>query len=230
LALFARVVLDPFADLSHEWRQIIVFLSLASMILGSVAAIVQTNIKRLMAYSSIGHVGYALVGLAAGTQEGVQGLLIYLAIYLAMNVGAFACILLMRREDGTATENISDLAGLAQTRPMLAAALAIFMFSLAGIPPLAGFFGKFYIFISAVNAGLVWLAVLGVLASVIGAYYYLRVIKVMYFDKSTVTFEKSNDKPMNVIIAVSAFVTVCFVLAPSSITVPAEAAALALLP
>ncbi|MDA5193752.1 NADH-quinone oxidoreductase subunit NuoN [Govanella unica] len=230
LALFARVVLDPFADLSHEWRQIIVFLSLASMVLGSVAAIVQTNIKRLMAYSSIGHVGYALVGLAAGTHEGVQGLLVYLAIYLAMNIGAFACILAMRREDGTATENISDLAGLAQSRPMLAAAFAVFMFSLAGIPPLAGFFGKFYIFISAVHAGLIWLAVLGVLASVIGAYYYLRIVKVMYFDAPTVRFEASSGKTLNVVLAATAFVTVCFVFAPSTIVVPAATAAAALVP
>ena len=229
LALFTRVVLGPFGAMVHEWQQIIIFLAIASMGLGAVAAIVQTNIKRLMAYSSIGHVGYALVGLAAGTEQGVAALLIYLAIYLAMNVGAFVCILSMRKSDGM-TEEISDLAGLAQTRPGMAAALAIFMFSLAGIPPLAGFFGKFYVFVAAVNAGLVGLAVIGVVASVIGAYYYLRIIKIMYFDEPEEPFVGPITREMGIILTATAVFTALFVLYPSPILDSATAAAAALVP
>lgn len=229
LALFARVVYEPFAELHGQWQQIIVFLSIASMGLGAVAAIVQTNIKRLMAYSSIGHVGFALIGLAAGTQEGLRGLLIYLSIYLAMNVGTFVCILAMRKKEGM-SEDIRDLAGLAQTRPGLAAALAVFMLSLAGIPPLAGFFGKFYIFLAAVNAGLVPLAVIGVLASVIGAYYYLRIVKIMYFDDPTVEFERPMARDMGVILVVTAVFTALFVIHPTPVIDTAAAAAAALTP
>ncbi len=228
LALFARVVLDPFAGLADEWRQIIIFLSLASMVLGAVAAIVQTNIKRLMAYSSIGHVGYALVGLAAGTELGVRGLLIYLAIYLVMNVGTFVCILAMRRKEG-ATEQISDLAGLSRTNPFMAAALAVFMLSLAGIPPMAGFFGKLFIFTAAVNAGLWPLAIIGVVSSVVGAYYYLRIIKIMYFDEPTTEFV-SMGRSMGVIMAVTCAVTLLFALAPATVVTPAGTAAAALIP
>ncbi|HEY5082031.1 MAG TPA: NADH-quinone oxidoreductase subunit NuoN [Bauldia sp.] len=182
MALFVRVMVGPFAAVTHDWQQIITFISIASMVLGSFAAIGQHNIKRLMAYSSIGHMGYALVGLAAGSQAGVQGVIIYLLIYLAMTLGTFACILSMRRAGG-AVEEISDLAGLAKTKPIMAFFLAMLMFSLAGIPPLAGFFAKFYVFLAAIQAGLYPLAVIGVLASVVGAYYYLRIIKVMYFDE-----------------------------------------------
>ena len=166
-----------------------VFISIASMLLGAFAAIGQTNIKRLLAYSSIGHVGYALVGLAAGTPRGVYSVLVYMAIYLVMTVGTFGCVLLMRRH-GRAVEAIDDLAGLASTQPLLAAALAVFMFSLAGIPPLAGFFAKLYVFMAAIDAGLVPLAVIGVLASVVGAYYYLRIVKVMYFDEAREAFDR----------------------------------------
>ena len=229
LALFARVVYEPFAALHHEWQQIIVFLSIASMVLGAVAAIVQTNIKRLMAYSSIGHVGYALIGLAAGTEEGLRGLLIYLAIYLAMNIGAFVCILAMRKTEGM-SEEISDLAGLARTRPGLAAALAIFMFSLAGIPPLAGFFGKFYIFLAAVHAGLVPLAVIGVVASVIGAYYYLRIVKVMYFDEPVVEFERPLARDMGLIVTAAAVLVALFVIYPTPLLTTAANAASWLMP
>jgi NADH-quinone oxidoreductase subunit N len=182
MALFVRVMVGPFAAVIHDWQQIITFISIASMVLGSFAAIGQHNIKRLMAYSSIGHMGYALVGLGAGSQAGVQGVIIYLLIYLAMTLGTFACILSMRRAGG-AVEEISDLAGLAKTKPIMAFFLAMLMFSLAGIPPLAGFFAKFYVFLAAIQAGLYPLAVIGVLASVVGAYYYLRIIKVMYFDE-----------------------------------------------
>src|SRR5690606_10993902 len=162
------------------WQQILVLVSIASMVLGAFAAIGQNNIKRLMAYSSIGHVGYILLGLAAGTEEGVRGILLYVALYMVMNLGTFAVILSMRRHDAM-VENISDLAGLSRSQPLMALALAIFMFSMAGIPPLAGFFGKLYVFMAAVNAGLVIPAVIGVLASVVSAYYYLRIIKVAYF-------------------------------------------------
>jgi NADH-quinone oxidoreductase subunit N len=158
------------------------------MALGAFAAIGQRNIKRLMAYSSIGHMGFALVGLAAGTAEGVQGVLVYMAIYVTMTLGTFACILSMRR-DGRLVEDISDLSGLARTKPAMAFFLAMLLFSLAGIPPLAGFFAKFYVFLAAIKAGLFALAVLGVLASVVGAYYYLVIVKIMYFDEPARGFE-----------------------------------------
>lgn len=189
MILIVRLVMGPFGPLMDEWRQVIVFLSIASMVLGSFAAIIQTNIKRLMAYSSIGHMGYALVGLAAGSGAGVQGVIFYMTIYMVMSVGTFACILAMRRQ-GRMVEQISDLAGLSRTQPLLALVLAIFMFSMAGIPPLAGFFGKFYVFMAAVEAGLIGLAVIGVLASVVGAFYYLRIIKVMYFDEAVEPFDR----------------------------------------
>jgi len=182
-ALFARVLHDAFASSISDWQQILAFLAVVSMFLGSIAAIGQTNIKRLMAYSSIGHMGFALMGLAAGTQEGVQGLLIYMAIYVTMNVGVFAFILNMER-DGNAVTEIAALGNYSRTDPARALALAVLMFSLAGIPPLVGFFGKFYVLLAAVNAGLTWLAVAGVVASVIGAYYYLRIIYLMYFGEA----------------------------------------------
>jgi NADH-quinone oxidoreductase subunit N len=174
-ALTVRTLLAAFPSVTHEWQQIVTFLAIASMALGSFAAIGQRNIKRLMAYSSIGHMGYALVGLAAGTAEGVQGVIVYLAIYLAMTLGTFACILAMRRH-GRMVEDIDQLAGLSTTSPMMAFLLAMLLFSLAGIPPLAGFFAKFYVFLAAINAGLYALAVIGVLLSVVGAYYYLRIV------------------------------------------------------
>src|SRR6202040_2919215 len=187
LALFIRFMIEPFGALIAEWRQIIVFLSIASMVLGAVAAIAQQNIKRLMAYSSIGNMGYALIGLAAGTADGVQGVLVYMAIYVAMTLGTFACIIAMRRPDG-AVERISDLAGLARTKPAMAFWLAMMMFSLAGIPPLAGFFAKFYVFLAAIKAGLFALAVIGVVTSVVGAYYYLSIVKIIYFDEPAKPF------------------------------------------
>src|SRR3712207_3527292 len=177
-----RVFIDAFPGIVGQWQQIIVFISIASMALGSFAAIGQRNIKRLMAYSSIANVGYALIGLAAGTPEGIQGVAVYMAIYLAMTVGAFACILALRRGN-VMFETIDDLSGIARTHPVLAFCLAAMMFSLAGIPPLAGFFAKFYVFAAAIQAGLVALAIIGVVTSVIGAYYYLRIVKVMYFDE-----------------------------------------------
>ena len=190
-ALFVRVMIDPFGPLIGEWRQIVVFISVASMILGSVAAIAQRNIKRLMAYSSIGHVGYALIGLAAGTTGGIRGVLVYLAIYLVMTVGAWGVVLCMRRQ-GRMLEEISDLSGLSRTHPALALALAIFMFSLAGLPPTAGFFGKLYIFLAAIDAKLTGLAVIGVVTSVVGAFYYFRIVKVMYFDEPVAAFDSRS--------------------------------------
>ncbi|SPL65096.1 NADH-ubiquinone oxidoreductase chain N [Ochrobactrum soli] len=182
MALIIRVVSEAFAPVTHDWQQVVIFIAIASMVLGAFAAIGQRNIKRLMAYSSISHMGYALVGLAAGTAIGVKGVAIYMAIYLAMTLGTFAFILAMRTKDGN-VENIGDLAGLSRTNPVLATIMTIFLFSLAGIPPLAGFFGKWYTFLAAVQAGLYPLAIIGIVASVVGAFYYLRMIKIMWFDE-----------------------------------------------
>jgi NADH-quinone oxidoreductase subunit N len=188
MAVFIRATMTAFPTVTLQWQQIVVFVSIASMALGAFAAIGQTNIKRLLAYSSIGHMGFALVGLAAGTPEGVQSVLIYIGIYVAMTLGTFACVLSMKRQGGM-VENISDLAGLARTSPMMAFLFAMLMFSLAGIPPLAGFFAKFYVFLAAINSGLYVLAVIGVITSVIGAYYYLAIVKTMYFDEPQKSFE-----------------------------------------
>jgi NADH-quinone oxidoreductase subunit N len=182
IAVFVRAAVVAFPTVAVQWQQILVFVAIASMALGAFAAIGQRNIKRLMAYSSIGHMGYALVGLAAGTAEGVQGVVVYMSIYVAMTLGTFACILAMRRGDRM-VEEIADLKGLARTKPAMAFFLAMLLFSMAGVPPLAGFFAKFYVFLAAIKAGLYTLAVIGVLASVVGAYYYLMIIKAMYFDE-----------------------------------------------
>lgn len=229
MALFVRAILTPFGDIAHEWQQIVIVVSALSMLLGAFAAIAQTNIKRLMAYSSIGHVGYALIGLAAGTEEGVRGILIYLAIYLAMNVGTFACILCMRQKDQM-VEGVSDLAGLAKTHPGMALLLAAFMFSLAGVPPLAGFFGKFYIFMSAINAGLYVLAVIGVLSSVVGAYYYLRIVKIMYFDEASEPLAKPVRGELGAVMTVTGLFTMLFFIWPAPLLNMAGVAAKALFP
>jgi len=223
MALLVRVLETAFPGGAVKWQQIIVFLALASMIFGAVAAIGQTNIKRLIAYSSIANIGFALVGLAASNEEGVQGVLIYLAIYLAMTLGSFACILSMKR-DGKEVEDISELAGLSQTNPSMAVILAALMFSLAGIPPLAGFFAKFYVFMAAVKAGLWPLAVLGVLASVVGAYYYLRVVKVMFFDEAKPAFAAVDTKVF-LVMAVSGLFVILFIVMPSPLVEAAMTAA-----
>jgi len=210
MALLIRVVSEPFGAVVDQWQQVLVFLAIASMVLGAFAAIGQNNIKRLMAYSAIGHVGYALVGLSSGTEEGVRGVIVYLVVYLAMTVGTFACILSMRRPDGP-VENISDLAGLSRTNPMMAFFLAALMFSLAGIPPLAGFFAKFYVFSAAVQAELYVLAVIGVVASVVGAFYYLRIVKIMYFDEPAAAFEPMGGQLRGVLI-LSGLFTLAFIL------------------
>jgi NADH-quinone oxidoreductase subunit N len=217
-------MIGPFGDLVADWQQIIWFISLSSMILGSFAAIVQTNIKRLMAYSSIGHMGFVLVGLAAGNEQGVQGILLYLTIYLFMNMGTFACILAMRRQ-GRMVEDIDELAGLSKTNPYLAAALGIFMFSMAGIPPLAGFFAKFYVFLAAIEAGLYVLTVVGLLTSVVGAYYYLRIVKLMYFDEPAEAFDRSPGREITVIVTITGIITVFFFIGLAPVLNGAEAAA-----
>jgi NADH-quinone oxidoreductase subunit N len=223
MALTVRVLITAFPAVTMEWRQIVVFLAIASMALGSFAAIGQTNIKRLMAYSSIGHMGYALVGLAAGTTEGVQGVIIYLAIYLAMTLGTFACILAMRR-DGRMVEDIDQLSGLSSTSPLMAFLLAMLLFSLAGVPPLAGFFAKFYVFLAAIHAGLYALAVIGVLLSVVGAYYYLRIVKIMYFDAPAERFEPM-DTPLAAVLGVTGLFILLYFIYPAPLVAFAGAAA-----
>ena len=224
LALFIRVMTGPFGGLLAEWQQIVVFISVASMVLGAFAAINQRNIKRLMAYSSIGHVGYALIGLAVGNEAGIRGMLIYLAIYLFMNIGTFACILCMRRGDHM-VEGIDDLAGLGKTHPMLALGLSIFMFSMAGIPPLAGFFGKFYIFLAAVEAGLYGLAVIGVLASVVAAFYYLRIVQMIYFEEPDETLDKPVSRELGMVIIGTGLMITFFFVYPVPLLDAASAAA-----
>ncbi|GAU84883.1 NADH-quinone oxidoreductase subunit NuoN [Bosea sp. BIWAKO-01] len=214
MAMMVRIFVGAFPGALHDWQQIIIFMSIASMALGAFAAIGQRNIKRLLAYSSIANMGYALVGLATGTAAGVQGVMTYMAIYLATTLAAFACVLLMRR-DGKPVEDISELAGLSRTNPWMAFALAMMMFSLAGIPPLAGFWAKFYVFAAAIDAKLYALAVIGVVTSVVGAYYYLRVIKVMYFDEAKPAFEKGDIGVRGVLLVSTLFVLMLsFVPAP----------------
>jgi NADH-quinone oxidoreductase subunit N len=217
----------PFVVLLDQWQPIIQFIAVASMLLGAFAAINQRNIKRLMAYSSIGHVGYALIGLTAGTPVGVRGVLVYLAIYLFMNIGTFAVILCMRRQGGM-VEDINSLAGLSRSNPGLAAALAIFMFSLAGIPPLGGFFAKLYIFMAAIDARLFVLAVIGVVTSVVGAYYYLRIVKIMYFDEPAGVFDRPIGREMQAVVVLSAVVTLIFLIFLWPVVGGADAAAGAL--
>ncbi len=223
MAVLVRVTLTAFPGVADEWRQIVTFISIASMALGAFAAIGQTNIKRLMAYSSIGHMGFALVGLAAGTVEGAHGVVIYMAIYLAMTLGTFAGILSMRRA-GAYVENISDLAGLARTNAPMAFFLAAMMFSLAGVPPLAGFFAKFYVFAAGMKAGLYGLAVIGVLLSAVSAYYYLRIVKIMYFDEPAKAFDPQG-VVARIVLALSTAVVIFYALAPAPLTNAAMAAA-----
>ncbi len=224
MAIFVRIVVDAFQPVFADWQQIVVFVSIASMLLGAFAAIGQRNIKRLMAYSSISHMGYALVGLAAGSQSGVSGVLWYMAVYMGMTLGTFACILAMRRKDVGNVEDVNDLAGLASTNPLMALVLTILMFSLAGIPPLAGFFGKYYVFLAAIEAHLYPLAVIGVIASVVGAYYYLRIVKVMWFDEAKGGFEKAAGE-LRVVYALSGLFVVGFILFGGMFTNAVTAAA-----
>jgi len=225
MALLMRVTLGAFPGIAVQWQQIVVFLAIASMVLGAFAAIGQTNIKRLMAYSSIANVGFALVPLAAGTQEGAEGVLVYMAIYVVMTLGTFACILSMRRDDGP-VEDIEELAGLAQTNLPMAFVMAMLMFSLAGIPPLAGFWAKFFAFLPVIKAGggLTYLAIIGVIASVVGAYYYLRIVKIMFFDEARERFLPVRAKA-GVVMALSGLVVLGFFVLPAPLIAAAGAAA-----
>ncbi len=208
MALIIRVVTVSFGPLTHDWQQIIIFLSIASMVLAAFAAIGQNNLKRLLAYSSIGHVGFALVGLSAGTAVGVEGVAVYMAIYIAMTIGMFAALLSLRTTDGY-VETIPQMAGLAQKRPFVAAIIAIIMFSFIGLPPLAGFFAKWQVFLAAIDANLYVLAVIGVLASAVSAFYYLRIVKVMYFDEPTSEFV-AVPAELTAVLAVAGFLIVTY--------------------
>jgi NADH-quinone oxidoreductase subunit N len=223
MAMFVRAAVAAFPSITSEWQQIVVFVSIASMALGSFAAIGQRNIKRLMAYSSIGHMGFALIGLAAGTSEGVQGVLVYIAIYVSMTLGVFAVILSMRRSTGM-VETVDQLAGLARTRPTMAFFMAMLLFSMAGIPPLAGFFAKFYVFLAAIKAGLYILAVIGVVTSVVGAYYYLAIIKTMYFDEPAESFVETPYE-LRAVLLICGLFNVLFFVYPGPLVGVASAAA-----
>jgi NADH-quinone oxidoreductase subunit N len=217
LSVFIRFMYVPFINMISHWQTIIIFLSIASMILGSVAAIGQNNIKRLMAYSSIGHMGYALAGIAVGTNAGVQSTIVYLTIYLIMNLAAFNCILMMKREN-IYYENINDLSGLSKNHPMFALSFMIILFSLAGIPPLAGFFAKFYIFMSVIEAKMYTLAIIGLITTVISAFYYLKIIKIIYFDKAKKPFDEIYDWGLKLTLIFSSILILIYFIYPSSLT------------
>jgi NADH-quinone oxidoreductase subunit N len=224
MAILVRLVIEAFGPVTNDWQQVIVFISIASMILGAFAAIGQKDIKRLMAYSSIGHMGFALVGLAAGNERGVSGVLLYMAIYLVMTLGSFAIILSMRNKDGQAVENIDDLAGLSTTNPLMAVVMTALMFSLAGIPPLAGFFAKYFVFMAAIEANLYALSIIGVLASVVGAYYYLRIVKVMWFDEAKSEFARVPGE-LRLVYALSGLFVVGYIVIAGMVNGAADVAA-----
>jgi len=215
LAVFIRFMQIPFVNIISEWQSIIIFISIASMILGAVAAIGQNNIKRLLAYSSIGHIGYALAGVATGSVSGYSNSILYITIYVVMNIGAFSCVYLMKKNENEYTENISDLAGISKKHPLLALAFLIILFSLAGIPPLGGFFAKFYIFISVIESEMYYLAIIGLLTTVVSAFYYLRIIKIIYFDENIQSFEKIKEVNISGTIFLSCLILVLFFLYPS---------------
>ncbi len=217
ISVFIRFMYIPFINLIDQWQIILIFLSVASMILGAVAAIGQNNIKRLMAYSSIGHMGYALAGLATGINEGIQSTIIYLTIYLIMNLGVFGCIFMMKREN-IFYENINDLSGLSKNHPILAFSFLILFFSLAGIPPLAGFFAKFYIFMAVIKVEMFTLAIIGLITTVISAFYYLRIIKIIYFDKPKKPFDENYDFGLKSILILSSVLILTYFIYPSILT------------
>lgn len=230
MGVLLRLLLGPFEPMLDDWRQVIIALSIASMMVGSIGAIAQNNIKRLLAYSGIGHVGFALLGLAAASGEGIRAVVLYLIIYMVMTAGAFAVVLMMKRQ-GRMVEQISDLSGLASKQKLLAAAMAITMLSMAGIPPLAGFFSKLFIFQSVIAAQLYTLAIVGVLASVISAFYYLRVIKVMYFDEAPEHgLDKCEDTSLKLILAISSLISLLFIIQPAPAMNWAAMAAASLMP
>ncbi len=229
ILLLVRVLMVPFADAIAQWQQVVILASVLSMLVGAFAALMQTNLKRLLAYSSIGHVGFMLMGVATGTSAGAQGVLVYLGVYIFMSVGAFGCVLFLRR-GGIYLEELRDLAGLSRAHPLLALTFAVFMFSMAGIPPLAGFFGKMYIVLAAVGNGLVWLAVIGLLTSVVSCYYYLKIVKLMYFDEPVAPLDTPSGRGVWAGIWLCFFVTVCYVFSPSMLIDYAKAASQILLP
>ena len=214
LALLIKFMFIPFSNILLEWQTIIIFISIASMILGAVAAMVQKNFKRLLAYSSIGHIGYALAGVATGATSGYQSSIIYISIYVIMNIGAFSCLYLLKK-DGEYKENISDLSGISKKNPILAFSLLIILFSLAGVPPLGGFFAKFYVFLAVVENEMYALAIIGLLTTVMSAFYYLKIIKTIYFDDNVITFETSKNKIAQVSIFTSCAILITFFLYPS---------------
>ena len=214
IAILIRFVQIPFEQLTDQWKNILVFMSLASMILGAVAAIGQTNIKRLIAYSSIGHIGYALAGISTGTVNGYNSSIAYISIYVVMNLGVFGCIFLMKK-DGKYCEDIRDLAGISKQNPLLAISFLLIMFSLAGIPPLAGFFAKFYVFMSVIESGMYTLAIVGLLSTVISAFYYLRIIKIIYFDEVKNSFDKIKNLGITSTVLLSCSILILFFLYPS---------------
>jgi len=214
LAVLIRFMHTPFQNIITEWQPIIIFISIASMILGSVAAIGQTNIKRLMAYSSIGHIGYALAGVATASTSGYVSSITYIVIYIVMNIGAFSCIFLMKK-DGKYTEEINDLSGISKTNPLMAISFLIILFSLAGIPPLGGFFAKFFIFLSVVENEMYALAIIGLLSTVISAFYYLKIIKIIYFDELKMPLDSVKDHNIYTTIFISCIILVTFFLYPS---------------
>ena len=217
ITVFIRFMYVPFINVISQWQTIIIFLSIASMILGAFAAIGQNNIKRLMAYSTIGHMGYALAGLATGVTQGIQSTIVYLTIYLVMNLGAFGCIFMMKREN-VFYENINDLSGLSKNHPILAFGFLIVLFSLAGIPPLAGFFAKFYIFMAVIEAKMYTLAIIGLVTTVVSAFYYLRIIKIIYFDKPKKPFDESYDWGLKSSLILSSILILLYFIYPSILT------------
>ena len=214
LTVFIRFLYVPFINLVDQWQMIIIFISLASMILGAVAAIGQTNLKRLIAYSSIGHMGYALAGLATGSNEGIQSTVIYLSIYLLMNLGIFSCIFMMKRKD-IFYEDIQDLSGLSKNHPVISICLLLLLFSLAGIPPLAGFFAKFYVFMAVIKVKMYTLAILGLITTVISAFYYLRIIKIIYFDESKEIFDANQSLGLKIALFLSTLIVLFYFIYPS---------------
>ena len=217
LSVFIRFLYVPFAEMNDQWQMIIIFLSIASMIFGAVAAIGQKNLKRLIAYSSIGHMGYALTGLAAGTNQGIQGSISYIAIYLVMNLAFFSCMFMLRRNNEY-YESIEDLSGLSKNHPLLSFSLLIILFSLAGIPPLAGFFAKFYVFMAVIEQKMYFLAIVGLLSTVIAAFYYLRIIKIIYFDPEKEEYETSHNLGLKITLAISTIFILAYFIYPSGLT------------
>ena len=214
LALLIKFMFVPFSNILLEWQTIIIFISIASMILGAVAAMIQKNLKRLLAYSSIGHIGYALAGVATGAISGYQSAIVYISIYVIMNIGAFSCLYLLKK-DGQYKENISDLSGISKKHPLLAISLLIILFSLAGVPPLGGFFAKFYVFVAVLEKEMYALAIIGLITTVMSAFYYLKIIKTLYFDDSIITFESTKNRSAQVSIFASCTILITFFLYPS---------------